>query len=290
MWQRGFINIDATDTKDCVGIFGNGVLELDKFLDFRGYRIPEVLVGLTGGGATAVERFADISAWHMSQLDRYIGIKETDNVVEIGCGIGRVAIPLSERLTTGQYIGTETIGRSIEWCVNNITAAHPNFQFIHHDIRDDLHNPKGTLDASDIRLPSEDGSVDLIVLHSVFTHMFKDEILHYLKEFRRILKPTGRVWASFFVADQEMIKSIDAGHKTEWNMTFAHPHGYGCRVENKASPRAAVLYDQSVLEDMVADSDLAFAHPILQGRWSGLRPEPKSGQDAVILKPQNAPG
>lgn len=232
-------------------------------------------------------RFEEISNWHMSQLDRYIGIEATDSVVEIGCGIGRVAIPLTDILTKGRYVGTNTIGRSIDWCTTNITAAHPNFDFIHHDIRDDLHNPNGILEAGEIRLPSKDNSVDLIVLNSVFTHMFKDEIVHYLKEFKRILKPMGRVWASFFIADKKMIKSIDAGFKTEWGMTFKHPFEDGCRVEKKSSPRAAVLYDQSTLELMVAQSGLAFDQPILQGRWSGLRIEPKSGQDAVILKRQD---
>lgn len=257
---------------------------MDDFLKFRGYEIPAALVGKTGGGATAMERFAEISDWHISQLDRYIGINEIDNVVEIGCGIGRVAIPLTLRLTQGQYLGTDTIAPSIDWCAKNISAAHPNFKFIHHDIHDDLHNPSGILLAHEIRLPSEDQSVDLIVLNSVFTHMFKDEVLHYLKEFQRILKPSGRVWASFFIADHRMIELIDDRKKTDWGLNFHHLRSDGCRVLSQKSPRDAVLYEEQTINEMVEESGLIFDRPILCGRWSGMREIPKSGQDAVILR------
>jgi ubiquinone/menaquinone biosynthesis C-methylase UbiE len=163
--------------------------KLDREFIFRGYEIPVNLVERTGGA----QRFAEVSDWHMAQLRRYIGIKETDKILEIGCGIGRDAIPLADILTSGSYIGTDTIKQSIEWCTKNITKRHPNFTFIHHDIHDALHNPMGTLRAQDINLPINEQSIDLIILQSVFTHMFSDEILHYLTEFSRVLKPEGRV-------------------------------------------------------------------------------------------------
>jgi hypothetical protein len=155
---------------------------MSDHLHFRGFDIPLALVNRTGGTADTFERISD---WHASQVDRYIGrVKSTDNVVEIGCACGRAAIPLTSILTDGSYLGTETQRPHIQWCTDNITAQHPNFTFIHHDIYDTLHNPAGVLHANDIRLPSADQSVDLILLYSVFTHMVGDEITNCLREFR----------------------------------------------------------------------------------------------------------
>jgi methyltransferase family protein len=47
----------------------------------------------------------------------------------------------------------------------------------------------------DFRLPVADGSVDRIILASVFTHLLPTEVLHYMREFRRALKPSGLVYA-----------------------------------------------------------------------------------------------
>ena len=40
----------------------------------------------TGSGTHNYEQIAD---WHISQIKKYVGIRDTDNVLEIGCGIGR---------------------------------------------------------------------------------------------------------------------------------------------------------------------------------------------------------
>lgn len=66
---------------------------MSDYLHFRGFDIPIPLVNRTGGTADTFEKIAD---WHAAQIDRYIGpIKNTDNVVEIGCACGRDAIPLT---------------------------------------------------------------------------------------------------------------------------------------------------------------------------------------------------
>ena len=71
---------------------------------FRGYDIPVNLVNKTGGGT---DTFEEITDWHIKQVQSYIGIKETDSVMEIGCGIGRDAIPLTRILKQGHYVGTD---------------------------------------------------------------------------------------------------------------------------------------------------------------------------------------
>ncbi len=84
---------------------------------------------------------------------------------------------------------------SIAWCQQNITTDHPNFEFYHFDAKHELYNPLGTKTSLDFTLPVPDRSVDRVALASVFTHLFENEIVHYLKEIARILKPDGLPYA-----------------------------------------------------------------------------------------------
>jgi len=253
----------------------------NQLFHFRGYDIPTVLVGKTGGGP---ETFEKISDWHIAQVQRYIGIRNTDHVLEIGCGIGRDAIPLTKLLTNGSYLGTDTIEPSIQWCIDNISASNPNFSFVHHDIHDSLHNPTGKFSALDIRLPVKQESIDLILLHSVFTHMFADEIVHYMEEFSRVLRPDGRVWASFFIVNEEVLKAISNNPKPGWNLSFRYAWEEGSRVNVQEEPRQAVAYDENTLIRMIEAGGLCLDQSILWGTWTGLRENPRSGQDAIIMR------
>lgn len=58
------------------------------------------------------------------------GIQTDDTVLDIGCGIGRAAVPLTKLLTKGgRYYGFDTEKEGIEWCQKQITPQFPNFQF-----------------------------------------------------------------------------------------------------------------------------------------------------------------
>src|SRR6266498_4818050 len=62
------------------------------------------------------------------------GLQPTDDVLDLGCGIGRMAIPLTEYLT-GRYEGIDVVPRAIAWCRDNITPICPSFTFQVADIR-----------------------------------------------------------------------------------------------------------------------------------------------------------
>ncbi|MFZ0497125.1 MAG: class I SAM-dependent methyltransferase [Methylocella sp.] len=259
---------------------------MSNLFRFRGFDIPVDLIQKTGAGPEAFEPIADNQ---VALLQEYIGVKDTDHVMEIGCGIGRGAIPLTKLLEHGHYIGTDLIAPSIQWCTENISIRFPNFVFVHHDIQDTLNNPTGTLQACDVRLPAEDDSTDLIILQSVFTHMFPDEIVHYMKEFRRILKPTGRVWATFFIVHQGILDAIRNNAQTQYALSFQHPYGLGCYINFLDEPRGAVAFEEDALKQVIELAGLTLAQPILWGAWSSQRPDPKCGQDSLVLMKPNAP-
>ena len=62
---------------------------------------------------------------------RTLGGSEPDQrVLDIGCGPGRMAIPLTRFLTEkGRYDGVDTWTEAVDWCAKNITPRFGNFNF-----------------------------------------------------------------------------------------------------------------------------------------------------------------
>lgn len=248
---------------------------------FDGYDIPTDLMLMTGGGP---ETFSAISAAHTESLQKWIGIEENHRIIEIGCGIGRDAIPLTRLIKSGSYVGIDIIGRSIEWCQNNISANHSNFSFLHFDVRDQLHNPNGSTLTKDITLPFEEGTIDRIFLFSVFTHMFREDIEHYLREFRRVLKPSGLIYATTFIFDEAILASARSTNLTPFDLRFEHIIDPDCRINDVDHPLGAIAFTKLAWDGMIERSGLKYVN-ILQGGWSGYYINPPEGQDVLILQP-----
>ena len=252
-----------------------------KLFEYKGYRIPVPLIDLTGGGT---ETWDVIARGHMGQYEKYAPIARDAAVLEVGCGVGRDAIQLTEHLTSeGSYVGIDIIRPSIEWCQANITPRHPNFTFYYLDIQSQIHNSGGVLRVRDVKLPVDSACRDRIILQSVFTHMFYDDIIHYLNEFRRILKPGGKVVTSFFVIDDEVRALLDAKRgDPSVSLTFAFPHGEGCFINDERYPEGAVAFTPERLQQMLSKSGMVLDQPIHPGFWSG-RQGVTDGQDIVVL-------
>jgi SAM-dependent methyltransferase len=253
-----------------------------KTFTYRGFDIPVDLMQWVAGGQ---ESFAFRAELHKSDLQRHVGIKAGDHIVEVGCGIGRDAMFLTEMLgPSGRYVGVDIIGPLIGWCSSTITSRHANFQFVHYDVSDQLHNPSGVLPVSACRLPVNDNSVDLVILQSVFTHLLEEDIGFYLREFSRVLKTTGLVYGTCFVVDEDLLSKIRTlpGYGS---LTFEHQYSEGCYVQDTMMPTGAVAFTVSKLLEVVTRSKLVLDRPIVRGNWSGTFPEDELGrQDLMILR------
>ena len=249
---------------------------------YMGFSIPVHLLNMTGGG---VDSFEQISKGHINYIKQHIGINSSDRILEIGCGIGRDAIPLTRVLNDqGSYLGIDIIGPSIDWCKNNISLKHENFKFIHFDVNDQLHNPHGTKKQKNIPIPLDNNSVDIIILWSVVTHLFEEDITHYFKEFSRVLKPGGRVLASCFIVDEKILSAARKVNLTQHNLRFEFPYGVGCFINDVNVPAGAVAYTYDKIIQLVSKSGLELDKPLLTGQWWGNPEGQGYGQDVLILR------
>lgn len=254
-----------------------------RLFEYKGFRVPEHLIRLTGAGP---DTFDLIGRAHIKNYERQMGLFPDMTFLDIGCGVGRDAFQLLDFLSErGRYVGIDVTQDSIDWCRQNITVVNPNFQFHHFDARSELYNPHGTRKTTDFRLPVPDASVDRIGLASVFTHLFEEEVVHYMADFARTLTADGLAHATFFLYTPEAIAAAATNGTTAWKATFAEEIGDGVFVNDPAHPRGAVAYSDAAMRRMMQRAGLVTDRPYVKGAWSGVYgAAAEEGQDAVILR------
>ncbi len=107
------------------------------------------------------------------------GLRPNDYVIDVGCGSGRLAKPLSEYLT-GPYLGTDVVPELVDYARELV--ARPDWRFVVVD---------------GFTIPERDGIADFVCFFSVFTHILHQQSYMYLQEAKRVLNSGGKVVFSF---------------------------------------------------------------------------------------------
>ncbi len=203
------------------------------------------------------------------------GLQPDDRVLDVGCGTGRVARPLTSYLQGGSYDGMDIVARSIDWC-RSAYRNHPDFRFHHADLVNRAYNRAGARVAAEYRFPFKDRSFDFVLLTSVFTHMLAHDTQNYLREIARLLAPGGRVFMTAFLLDEAYRRSIETGRA---DYSFRHERE-GCFVERADIPEAVVGYDRAAFTSMIAAAGLIISRSDA-GYWRGS--EGVTYQDILVL-------
>jgi SAM-dependent methyltransferase len=173
------------------------------FVLHRGYRLPPKSMRdrMCGDAFRSDSFFLESAVVEATRLSARLGYTKSSRIVDIGCGLGRLATGILVEFGDVQYLGIDANKDFVRWCSENIERYHPSFQFVHLDMANELYNPTGTLDGTELRLPVDDTSADVVYLWGVFTNMVPEHVASYVGEIARILRSQGRCFLTAFVED-----------------------------------------------------------------------------------------
>ncbi len=212
-----------------------------------------------------------------TELLRLTELRRDSRVLDYGCGLGRLCIPLQAFLKDdGSYVGVDTDVS----CISYLDDLHnrPNFAFHHVDIFTTMYNKDGTtmpsaLDQLDVGAP-----FDVTFLFSVFTHILPADMDPLLAFLKKTLKPGGQVMASFFILNEKSLAGIEQGTSHR-----PFPYSYhGAMIDNEDVPEGAVAYTEADLTGYIERAGLSIAETSYGG-WSGQYDDNWHWQDNLVL-------
>jgi SAM-dependent methyltransferase len=110
-------------------------------------------------------------------LERFVGLRPNDVVLEIGCGVGRLAPEIAPRVA--QWVGTDISSNMLEHAQRRLSGL-PNIRLV---------------ELADVGLGEiADASIDVVYCTVVFMHLYEWDRYTYVAEALRVLKPGGRLY------------------------------------------------------------------------------------------------
>jgi SAM-dependent methyltransferase len=180
-------------------------------------------------------------------------VSDTSEIVEIGCGCGRVAHHLRNEWFKGTYVGIDIDEELLAWDSSNFPKE--KFTFLRSSHASVTYTSKGNDGSTPHTFPAN-WQKDFIYSTSLYTHLLEEELLNYTRESYRVLRPNKVMYMTFFCMD-----SVEIGKR--W--TFQHKMGQA-HVENIKYPEAAVAYTRAYMEELC--SSVGFREvSIIESPW-----------------------
>lgn len=254
--------------------------------DVRERMVSEKLNGLSlndvvGGGdpGFVIQNTRDI-------LLRHGNIREGIRVFEIGCGCGRAALAVYPELSKGgYYLGVDMIPNLIDFARREISSRSENFEFYAVSVNNPLYDNYIKPDFEHLyiggELSQKNGSFDLVMAFSVFTHLSIGEARKMLREVWERLDINGYAVLSFFIIDASAREAIEKGRTDRFKSAKSSVIG-DVVLDNDGGQNSAVGYDIQFLSEMVKDAGFLGIYGLQFGFWRCAPGE--TYQDVLILK------
>jgi SAM-dependent methyltransferase len=238
--------------------------------------IPPPHLVYTGRGG-----YLEVGNTFFNYFRQFGTVTPDSKILDIGCGIGRMALPFIGYLSSrGEYWGFDVVRDGPAWCQRKISSRNPNFHFTFIDIYNELYNKKGAIRAEEFKFPYDDEKFDFVFLTSVFTHMGPEHVERYLKEIARVLVKGGRALLTANLLNKDSKEHVRNGKSTmRYMMTDASVHGY----LDQNCPHDDIALDEDWLRKTIVNCKLRVIEPIQYGSWCG-RAHYVDWQDMIIVE------
>lgn len=254
---------------------------------------PDSLIVENGIGIGMVgnirKDFCAIGEGIIGNMVRQGFIRPDYTLLDVGCGLGRLARPLVKILNDrGSYTGLDVTRSSIEWC-RQAYSAYQRFTFHHIDVFNMHYNPRGVVRAHEYHFKLANNTFDFAWSTSLFTHMLILDVDHYLVEMARVLKPGGRCWNTFLLLDDisgPLVRPLEGRRSL---VSLPHPIEGGL-THDLADPEEQIAFYLDRVRAAYTAAGLEI-EDIRFGPWSGRADNIRAGRQDVIIgrKPEGGP-
>lgn len=139
-------------------------------------------------------------------IQRHVPLTPAMDVLDIGCGVGKLAVALKEfKSEDTRYVGFDIDKPRMDWCNETLGPRISNAEFMFIDVYNSAYKRAGKRKGSNTQFPLDDDSFDFVYAHSVFSHMNAPDIANYMHEIKRVMRPGAWAYLTCLLVDRETV-------------------------------------------------------------------------------------
>lgn len=227
------------------------------------------------GGLNPFNKYFDIIGQQfVNLLINNVELSNNSKILDVGCGTGRIAKCLYQKMDVGLYQGYDINQKYIDYC----KLTYPLYDFDHFDIQHDEYNSLGTFNQNDFILPYQSNYFDIIIILAVINHLHYSNVVNLFNELSRVIKRGGYVFSTHTILNNKSIEFINNKTTQPYLFTYKEEHNW---YDYESRKLINVAHHEIDIRRLLIKNRLMIREPIRYGQWCGS-PMPLAGPDIII--------